>query len=95
MAAGTEAQVDGGSASLLDLSSMGALVVALAPLKPHQRVRITLSDDAGAMRFNAAVVWAALEIPQGVTRYRAGIEFKDANAIAVEAFIERHKELGN
>jgi hypothetical protein len=91
MVAGTEAQVDGTPATLIDLSAMGAQVLAQAPLKPNQRVRITLTDDAGALRFNAAVAWASFEIPQGTTRYRAGIEFKDAKADAVEAFAKRHE----
>jgi hypothetical protein len=91
MAPGTEAQVDGTPATLIDLSTMGAQVVAQSPLKPNQRVRITLVDEAGTVRFNADVAWASFEIPQGVTRYRAGIEFKDAKPVAVEAFAERHK----
>jgi PilZ domain len=91
MAAGTDAQVDGAPAKLIDLSRIGAQVVAQTALKPNQRVRITLLDDAGVIRFNAAVAWAAFEMPKGVTRYRAGVEFTDANADAVEAFALRHK----
>ena len=91
MSAGTHAQVDGASAALVDLSSMGAQVVGQASLRPNQRVRITLADEAGVVRFSAAVAWASFEIPKGGTRYRAGIEFKDAQAPAVDAFTERHK----
>src|SRR5262245_43429711 len=91
MAERTEAQVDGAPAKLVDLSRIGAQVVATAALKPNQRVRITLLDEAGVIRFNAAVAWAAFEIPKGVTRYRAGVEFSDANGDAVEAFALRHK----
>jgi len=87
----TEAQVDGAPAKLVDLSRIGAQVVAQSALKPNQRVRITLLDEAGVLRFNASVAWAAFEIPKGVTRYRAGVEFTDANADAVEAFALRHK----
>jgi hypothetical protein len=91
MAAGTEAQVDGTPAALVDLSSMGAQVVAQAPLKPNQRIRIALADDSGILRVNAAVAWASCEIPKGVPQYRAGIEFRDAKADEVEAFTERHR----
>jgi PilZ domain-containing protein len=91
MADKTEAQVDGAPAKLVDLSRIGAQVVAQSALKPNQRVRITLLDEAGVLRFNASVAWAAFEIPKGVTRYRAGVEFTDANADAVEAFALRHK----
>ena len=88
---GTEAQVDGASARLIDLSVIGALVISPGALKPQQRVRIALADDNGVVRFSAAVAWASFEIPKGVTRYRAGMEFRDAEAQAVEAFARRHQ----
>jgi hypothetical protein len=91
MSEGTEVQVDGSPATLVDLSATGAQVVAQAALKPNQRVRVMLADEAGVLRFDGAVAWASFEIPQGVTRYRAGISFKDAKPDAVEAFAARHK----
>ncbi len=91
MADGTEAQVDGAPAVIVDLSVMGAQVVTRTALKPNQRVRFTLADEDGSLRFNATVAWASFEIPKGVTRYRAGIEFSDARADAVEAFARRHE----
>ena len=94
MKANTEVQVDGTPATVIDLSAIGAQIVSKAALKPQQRLRMTLVDDFGTARFNAAVAWASFEIPQGVTRYRAGIEFKDAEASAVEAFALRHKNEG-
>jgi hypothetical protein len=33
------------------------------------------------------VVWAAFEIPKGLARYRAGIQFIDADRALVESFI--------
>src|ERR1700737_1990853 len=86
----TDAQVDGGAATLIDVSAMGAQIISKAALKPQQRLRIVLADDLGIVRFSAAVAWASFEIPKGVTRYRAGIEFQDAEAEAVEAFAKRH-----
>jgi hypothetical protein len=91
MIPGTEAQVDGSSAMLVDLSSIGAQVVGISPLRPSQRIRITLADHSDVVRVTAAVAWASFEIPKGATRYRAGIEFQDAKAPAVDAFTERHK----
>jgi hypothetical protein len=91
MIPGTEAQVDGSSTMLVNLSSIGAQVVGTAPLRPNQRVRITLADHSDVVRVTAAVAWAAFELPQGRTRYRAGIEFREAKAPAVDAFTERHK----
>jgi len=90
MADGTEAQVDGSPARLVDLSVRGAQVLATSALKPNQRVRVTLADEMEVVRLNAAVAWASFEIPQGATRYRAGIEFTDTKQDAVEAFAKRH-----
>jgi hypothetical protein len=88
----TPVLVDGNQASLMDLSSLGAQVVSGNVLKPNQRVRVALSDDHGTVRFNAAVAWASFEIPPGSgPRYRAGVEFIDADTSAVDAFCLRHK----
>jgi PilZ domain-containing protein len=87
-----EVLVDGNVATLVDLSSIGAQVISPTILRPNQRVRIALTDDAGNVRFNAAVAWASFEIPPGTgPRYRAGLEFVDADASAVDAFRARHQ----
>jgi hypothetical protein len=91
MAEGTELQVDGALAKIVDLSTMGAQILSQAPLRPQQRVRITLADDLGLVKFHASVAWASFEIPKGVSRYRAGLEFKDAETGAVDAFCRRHQ----
>ena len=91
MIEGTEAQVDGASAKIVDLSVIGAQIVSPLALRPQQRVRIILSDDAGVVRVNAAVAWASFEIPNAAPRYRAGVEFTDAQAAAVDAFCKRHQ----
>ena len=62
-------------------------------LKPNQRVRVVLTDDHGALRFNAAVAWASFEIPpKRGPQYRAGVNFVDADGNAVGAFCIRHKQ---
>jgi hypothetical protein len=91
MAEGTEAQIDGALATVVDLSTHGAQILCPTPLKPQQRVRMVLADDLGLVKFNAAVAWAFFEIPKGVSRYRAGVEFADAEPKAVDAFCRRHK----
>ena len=91
MGEGTEAQVDGASAQVIDLSLIGAQVVTATALRPQQRVRITLADHAGVVRCNGAIAWASFEIPNSTPRYRAGIEFTDAQAPAIEAFRRRHQ----
>src|SRR5262249_37461649 len=45
--------IDGNTALLVDLSSIGAQVVSSVVLKPNQRVRMALNDDLGNVRFNA------------------------------------------
>lgn len=91
VAEGTEAQVDGAIATVIDLSRLGAQILSPIPLKPQQRVRMILGDDLGLAKFSASVAWASFEIPKGVSRYRAGVEFNDAEASAIEAFCKRHK----
>jgi hypothetical protein len=88
---GVEVQIDGNAAALIDLSVVGAQVVSLTILKPNQRVRVTLPSSGRALRFSAAVAWASFEIPKGGPRYRAGIEFFDADADAVSNLIETKK----
>ena len=91
IAEGTEVQVDGTLAILVDLSTHGAQILCPMPLKPQQVVRMVLADDLGMVKFSASVAWAFFEIPKGVSRYRAGIEFKDAEPRAVDAFCKRHQ----
>jgi hypothetical protein len=84
--------VDGNHAVLVDLSAVGAQLVSTTILKPNQRVRISMSDDHGSIRFNASVAWASFEIPPNSgPRYRSGIEFLDADAAAVDAYGARHR----
>jgi hypothetical protein len=93
MAREVAALVDGNTASVVDLSVVGAQVVTEAVLKPNQRIRMTLTDETGVIRFNATVAWAKFEIPpQSGPRYRAGIEFLDAVPSAVEAYCERNRQ---
>jgi hypothetical protein len=91
MAQGTEAQVDGALVKVVDLSTFGAQILCPIPLKPQQKVRMVLADDLGLVKFSASVAWAFFEIPKGVSQYRAGVEFEDAEPKAVDAFCKRHK----
>ena len=94
MADGTEAQVDGALVTVVDLSTYGAQILCPTPLKPQQKIRVVLADDLGMVKFAATVAWAFFEIPKGVSRYRAGIEFTDAESKAVDAFGKRHTRKG-
>jgi len=86
-----EILVDGNRGTLIDLSTLGAQLVTATVLKPNQRVRISLADEDRPIRCSATVVWASFEIPRGSTpRYRAGVDFIEPDAGALDAFIRRH-----
>jgi len=92
MAPKVEILIDGNPATLLDLSTVGAQVISPTILRPNQRVRMTLPDEAGLIRFNATIAWASFEIPPQIgPQYRAGIDFVDADTPTVDAFCGRHK----
>ena len=85
---GVEIQLDGNPANLVDLSVMGAQVISATILRPNQRVRISVPTDDFVMRFRGAVAWAKFELPKPTEppRYRAGVEFADADAAAMDGF---------
>jgi hypothetical protein len=88
----TAIAIDANAGTIIDLSTIGAQVVCNATLKPLQELKIVLTDVSGNVKFNAKVAWASFEIPpNGAPRYRAGIEFADADAAAVDAFIQGNK----
>jgi hypothetical protein len=92
IASSVDVIADGNTVTLIDLSTVGAQVVSATILKPNQKLRMTLVDDQSAVRFNAVVAWAWFEMPpKSGPRYRAGIEFLDANRSDVDAFRMRHQ----
>ncbi len=91
MADATATHVDGMLSELIDLSTEGAQILSPAALKPGQIIRMALTDERGVVRLGGSVVWVSFEIPGGVSRYRAGVEFKDADAKTVDAFCKRHE----
>jgi hypothetical protein len=87
-----EVVIDGKTAVLVDLSTVGAQVVAPLALKPNQELAMALPGTEHIVRFNAKVAWTSfVQTPEGAPRYRAGIDFVDADAAAVGVFLERHK----
>lgn len=92
IADGVDVLVDGNPASLIDLSIIGAQVVSPTILKPNQRLRMSLPDPGRPIRFSAAVAWASFEMPKTGPRYRAGIEFVDADPEAVGRFAETNRK---
>ena len=90
---GVEIQLDGNPASLVDLSVMGAQVISATILRPNQRVRISVPTDDFVMRFRGAVAWAKFELPKPTEppRYRAGVEFADADPAAMDDYCSKFK----
>jgi hypothetical protein len=89
---GVEMSIDGNPAALADLSLVGAMVVSSTILKPNQRVRLSLPHGKRPIRFSGGIAWAFFEMPKGGPRYRAGIEFFDADAEAIQKFIDAKKK---
>jgi hypothetical protein len=92
MVENTDVLVDGMVARLVNLSTVGAQVLSPALIKPDQRVSVTLRDEAVSVRCSASVAWTSFEIPPGAgPRYRAGLNFENADPASVDGFCERHR----
>jgi len=89
---GVEVQVDGKPAALINLPLVGAQVVSPTILKPNQRVRFILADKPKAIRIGSVIAWAAFELPKAGPRYRAGVEFFDADQTAVQKIIDAKRK---
>ena len=88
-----EAVIDGKTTNLVDISVLGAQVVSDPVLRPQQEIRVALPDvEETILRFTAHVAWSVFEKPrpEKAPHYRAGMEFDDATAQALEAYCQRH-----
>jgi hypothetical protein len=86
-----DATVDNKKALIIDLSTIGAQVMSAAVMRPNLRVKVALVDATGLVRFEADVAWASYEITKNGPRYRAGLQFLDADPVDVDAYALRHK----
>lgn len=85
------AVVESGSASLVDISVLGAQVVSTPVLRPNQKIKIALPDTGAMLHIMAQVAWSMFEKPPiAEARYRAGLEFTGAAQQALEAYRLRH-----
>ena len=92
MAEGTIIVLDGKAGTIIDLSTVGVQVVSPGGLKPSQRLAVELLDKTSRIPFGASVAWTSFETaPSGAPRYRAGLNFENANPAAVDTFLQRHK----
>jgi CheY-like chemotaxis protein len=92
MADGFEVQVDNKPATLVNLSLVGAQVVSPTILKPNQRVRFVLADKPKPIRIGSVIAWASFELPKGGPRYRAGVEFFDADQALIQKVIDANRK---
>ena len=90
---GVVVQLDGNPAMLVDLSPVGAQVLSPTALRPSQSVQMSMVDEETRLQFRASVVWVSYELSggKGITGYRAGVNFLDADREGVEAFCARNR----
>lgn len=90
---GVEIQLDGNRARVVDMSLVGAQVLSATILRPNQKVRVSVPDDDFVLRFRGSVAWAKFELPRPTEppRYRAGLEFADADPSSIDAFCRKHR----
>ena len=89
---GKEALVNGEATSLVNVSIAGAQMISTVVLRPMQQVRVALPDESDAIRLHAAIAWSVFERSRqtGETCYRVGLEFRNANLEALEAYCAKH-----
>jgi PilZ domain len=86
-----DASVEGGQASLVNISVLGAQVVSRPVLRPGQTVKIALPDAEETLRLTAHVAWSMFQqTSEGTAVYRAGIAFTDAAAETLEDYCRRY-----
>jgi hypothetical protein len=90
---GAEIQLDGNAVTVVDVCVVGAQVLSPTVLRPNQKVRVTFAVDDSVSRFRGAIAWAKFELPKaaGTPRYRAGVEFLDADAAIVDDFCAKNR----
>jgi PilZ domain len=91
MASGIEVDLDGRIATLVNMSLVGAQVLSPTIVKPKQRLRFTVIDQGRGIRIQSVVASVAVEIVGGSPRYRAGIEFLNADPLALQKYIDSNK----
>ena len=83
----------GNPVTLVDLSSSGAQVCLTTRMRPHQRIRLSISDGQSVLRVTASVAWVFFEQTRrkGSPQYLAGLGFLDTDPEIVEAFCAQHR----
>jgi hypothetical protein len=91
---GVEIQLDGNPAAVVDVSTVGAQVISSTILRPNQKVRVSIPQEDALVRCRGTIAWAKFELPKPSSPpvYRAGVEFLDADASAVDDFCQRNRQ---
>jgi hypothetical protein len=85
------AAVEGGEASLVNISVLGAQLVSQPVLRPGQTVKIALPDRNEMLRLTAHVAWSTFQqTKQGTVVYRAGVAFSDAAQETLDDYCRRY-----
>jgi len=92
MAEGLNVDIDGKPVTLVNLSLVGAQIISPTILKPKQRLRFSLASEGKPIRIQSVVATVAVEIIQRAPRYRAGIEFFNADYNLLQGYIDKHKK---
>jgi len=83
--------VDMKPATLVDLSLVGAQIIATSSLKLDQRTEVAFSDSVEKITCAATVIWATFDMSSGTPRFRAGLDFIDPDGGPIGAYAQRHK----
>jgi hypothetical protein len=92
VAEGTEVQIDGEMATLVNLSLVGAYVSSRVALKQKQRISVVFADQGESIHVRSVVASVSTNSADGTTRYLAGIEFLDADQLAMQRLIDRKRK---
>lgn len=92
VATSLEAVVNGEPAGLVNVSVNGAQLLSPRILKPTQYVRLTLPDEADAIKAEGEIAWSMFERSRdtGKTCFRAGVALRDADPMLMEAYCAKH-----
>ena len=86
-----DASVEGGQATVINISVLGAQLVSVPVLRPGQTVKIALPDANELLRVTANVAWSTFQqTAQGTAVYRAGVAFTDAAKETLDDYCRRY-----
>jgi hypothetical protein len=84
-----EVVIDGTSAQLVDISSLGAQVICARTIRPNRQIRMVIPQEGQNTLCSGHVMWSLFEVAADGGRYRAGLKFTSIDTTAVEAFLNQ------